>query len=792
MFRNYLKIGLRNLFKHKKYSLINILGLAVGFTGFILIMIWVQDELSYDMFHKNSKNTFLVLRTSNDKVSAITSKLLGPAIKSEIPGILNETDYASLPEAFKPFLKYKENGFEESFALTDPHFFEVFNFKFIEGNPHTAFDEPNSIIMTERTAKKYFGNSDALGKSLELNFVGIKKIIKVTGVIENIPHNTHFQRELILPLDFITQFGANWDEWYNYSVQTFIVTRGNINKSFLEKKILECENGHAAKLNLGTTAYSLMPLSKIHLYSNNIGFFVSSGDIKYVYIFSFVACIILLIACMNYINLTNAFSLKRTKEIGIKKVVGANRRDLILQYYGETFVITITALGLSLLFVEMLLPLMNNLSGKQLSVNYTSPDFISFVILITFITIIISGIFPAIFATRFRPVQILKGKFQNNIEGLNLQKGLVILQFALSIAIITCTFIVMQQLSFIRNADLGYDKENIIDIKVNGNIYDKYNAFKNRLLSNSKIFCISRSEPMDGKSLSKTEGIDWAGKQKRFDSWLLHVDADFAKTYKIHMKEGRFYSEQYPSDETSAYVINETAEKEMGLKPAIGKEITVWGRKGKIIGVTKDFNFSSLHDLIEPVILRIPDPNQRNIFYRELSVRVNPNGVNKSVEYIQDTWKSFFPGESFNFYFVDESQNANYFAEQRMGNIFKYFSLLAIFIACIGLYGLTAFMIERKVKDIGIHKVLGANVVKIVFMLSRKYLLWIIISNAIAFPAAYYFMNQWLKSFAYRVNISLWIFFLAGGIALLISLITISFQAVKAATANPVESLRYE
>jgi putative ABC transport system permease protein len=792
MLKNYLKIGIRNLVIHKKYSLINILGLAIGFTGFILIILWVQDELSYDRFHKNANNTYLVLRTWNDKVAAITSKLLGPAIKSEIPEIVNETDYAPLPEAFKPFLQYEEKGFEELFALADPHFFEVFDFKFIEGNPHTAFDDPNSIIMTERMAKKYFGNSDAIGKSLVLNFVGIKKIVKVTGLLENIPHNTQFQRDFIMPLDFITQFGANWDAWYNYNVQTFILTNEKINKPELEKKILACENRHAADLNLGTTGYSLLPLSKIHLYSNNLEFFVSTGDIKYVYIFSIVACIILLIACMNYINLTNAFSLKRTKEIGIKKVVGANRRDLILQYYGETFVITIAALGLSFLLVEMLLPLMNKLSGKQLSVNYTNPELVLSIILITFITIVVSGIYPAIFATRFRPVQILKGKFQNKSDGLNLQKGLVILQFALSIAILICTLVVMQQLNFIRNTDLGFDKENIINIKVNGNIYDKYNAFKNKLLSNPEILCVSQSEPMDGKSLSSTEGIDWEGKQKRFRTWLLHVDPDFAKVYKIQMKEGRFYSDEYPSDETSAYVINETAEKEMGLKPAIGKEISVWGRKGKIIGVTKDFNFSSLRDLIEPVILRIPDSNQRNVFYRELAVRISTHSVHEILDYIENTWKSFFADQPFRFNFVDESLNANYFAEQRMGDIFKYFSILAIFIACIGLYGLTAFMIERKVKDIGIHKVLGASVAEIVFILSKKYLLWIVISNLIAIPVAYYFMNNWLQSFAYRINMSWWIFIFAGSIAFAIALITISLQAINAATVNPVKSLRYE
>lgn len=792
MLKNYLKIGLRNLFKHKKYSLINILGLAIGFTGFILIIIWVQDELSYDMFHKNVGNTYLILRESNNKVSAITSKMLGPAIKSEIPDIINETDYSPLPESFKPFIQYKEKGFEENLAITDSRFFEVFSFKLIEGNPNTAFNNPNSIIMTERMAKKYFGNTEALGMSINLTFLGMKRIMKVTGILENFPHNTQFQREFLLPMDFIKSFGANWDAWQNYNVQTFIVTGNNIAKSDLEKKILECENRNAGNLNLGTTGYSLLPLSKMHLYSNNIEFFASTGDIKYVYIFSAVAFIILLIACMNYVNLTNAFSLKRTKEIGIKKVIGAKWKDLIYQYYGETLVITISAFCLSLFLVELFLPLLNNLSGKELSFNYSNMKFLTALTLTMLITSVVSGIYPAVFATRFQPIQILKGKFQNKSDGLNLQKGLVIFQFALSIAIIACTFIVIRQLNFIKNANLGYDKENIIGIRLNGNIFNKYDAFKNKLLTNSDILSVSRSEPMDEKSLGSTEGINWQGKNKRFGAWLLHVDADFAKTYKIQMKEGRFYSELYPSDETSAYVINETAEKEMGFQSALGKEIDVWGRKGKIIGVTKDFNFSSLHNLIESVILRIPNPKEENIYYRELSVRFSPHSVNQSLEYLQETWKRFYPDLPFSFYFIDESQNVNYLAEQRMSDIFKYFSILAIFIACIGLYGLTTFMIERKIKDIGIHKVLGANVARIVFMLSKKYLLWIIISNVIAFPAAYYFMNKWLQDFAYRSSINWWIFFLAGSIALLIAFTTIIIQSIKAAIANPVKSLRYE
>jgi putative ABC transport system permease protein len=792
MFGNHLKIWIRNLLIHKKFSLINILGLAIGFTGFILVMLWVQDELSYDKFHKNADDTYLVLRSSNSKVSAMTSKMLGPAIKSEIPEINNATDYATLPEPFKPFFQYNDKGFEESFALTDSHFFEVFSFDFIHGNSGNAFSDPNSIVMTERLAKKYFGNSNAINKSVEMTFLGQKKTLKITGIIKDYPHNSYFQRDILLPLDFMLAFGVKWNSWQNYSVQTFIQTQNDIVKSVVEKKILDCENRNIGNLNLGTTGYSLLPLGDIHLRSNNIEFFNSTGDIKYIYIFTIVAVIILLIACMNYINLTNASSIRRIKEISIKKVLGANWKDLILQYYGETTVITVVALVLSLVFVTILLPFLNTIAGKELSINFSSPEFILTITSITILTIIISGISQAIFSTRFSPSQILKGKFQKSSKKMNLQKGIVILQFALSIAIIACTFIVMSQLNFMKDAYLGYDKENIISIRMNETVVGKYEAFKNKLLSNSNIMNISRSEPMDEKMLGSTEGINWEGKTKKFSSWLLHVDSDFAATYKLKMKEGVFFSDQYSTDKTSAYVINETAAKEMGFKSAVGKELDVWGIKGKIIGVAKDFNFSSLYNLIEPVIMQIPNREEASIYYSSISVRLNPDNISQSIKYIQNTWRNFFPGVPFNFYFVDESQNANYLAEQRMGNIFKYFAILAIFIACIGLYGLTAFSIERKIKDIGIHKVLGADVPKIMYMLLKNYLRWIVISNIIAFPVVYYFMDKWLRDFAYRIEISWWMFIISGGMALLIALATVSYQAIKAAIANPVESLRYE
>ncbi|HVO72574.1 MAG TPA: ABC transporter permease, partial [Ignavibacteriaceae bacterium] len=692
MLKNYFKIAIRNLIRHKKYSFINILSLAIGLAGFILIMLWVQDELSYDNFHKNADNIYMVLRSADDKTSAITSKLLPPTLKSQIPEIIDATGFALMPESFKPFLQYNDKGFEESFALIDPHFFSIFSFPFLQGNPRTALNDPNSIILTKRMSQKYFGTKYPIGESLTLTFVGQKRVMKVTGILKDIPHNSHIQREIFIPIDFIASFGAQWDKWYNYSVQSYILTNGKINKSDLERKIFDCEKRNTVGMNLGTTGYSLHPLKKIHLHSNNLAYFVSTGDIKYVYIFSIFAGILLLIACMNYINLTNALSLKRTREIGIKKTVGAQSKDLLFQYYGETLVTTLAALGIALLIIESFLPEINELFGKALSADYASPQFVMTLVLTTLITSIVSGLYPAFFIMKFKPVQILKGEFKNS-DGFNLQKGLVIFQFVLSTAIIICTVIVLNQMNYMRNTNLGYNKENVVCIKVRSDIFNDYDAFKNKLLSNPDILSVSRSEPLDMNALGSTEDVNWKGKTKGINSWMLHVDYDFAETYKIEMKEGRFYSDQIPSDQTSAYVINETAQKEMALQSPIGSELTIWGRTGKIVGITKDFHFGSLHHIIEPLVLRIPDPVQKNVFYRVINVRIRPNSVRESIASLQQTWKSFFPSEAFDFYFFDESLNANYFAELRMGTLFKYFSMLSIFIACFGLYGLTSFMI---------------------------------------------------------------------------------------------------
>jgi putative ABC transport system permease protein len=789
MFKNYVKIAFRNLIKHKRYTLINILGLGIGLACFILIMLWVQDELSYDRFHKNCDDIYIIIRNNFDKSDASTSRLLASALKTDLPEVVNATSFTPLPDPFKVYMKYQNKSFEENIALAELQFFEIFSFDFINGDPQSAFKDPNSIIMTERMCQKYFGDKNPLGESISLSMLGQERILKVTGILKDIPQNSHIRRELFVPIEFVKQYGINWDSWYSQTVHTYIKTQDKIDVSQLEKKILACKLRNYDEKNV---SYSLLPLTKIHLHATDIAYFATTGDIKYVYIFSVIAGIILLIACINYMNLSNALSLKRAREIGIQKVIGAQRTQLIRQYFGETFILTILAMVCGVFLVELFLPVLNQLSGKSLSMNFLNPQFIITILLTTVITCTVSGLYPAIFLSGFKPIQVLKGRLHIGKSGINLKKGLIVFQFALSIMIIIDTIIVFNQMNFIQHSNLGYDKENIVCLKVRGDISGQYEVFRNKLLENQNIIKISRSEPVDANELGETEDVFWSGKNEKFKTWILHVDPDFSSTYKIKMQEGRFYSKQSPADQTGAYVLSETAVERMGLKSPLGKDLTIWGRKGKIIGIVKDFHFSSLHHSIEPVILRIPNPEEEKFYYRIISVRLNGKALSQSLSFIEDTWKSFFPSESFNYYFVDESLNLNYFAEERMSNIFKTFSLLAIFIACLGLYGLTAFTIEQKVKDIGIHKVLGASVSNIVFLISKNFLWLIIFSNAIAWPVTYFAMNKWLQNFAYRIDLTIWPFLLAGLAALVIALLTVSWQAIRAATANPVKSLRYE
>ena len=789
MVKTHFKIAIRNLVKHKRFTLLNILGLAVGLASFLLILLWVRDELSYDRFHENADDIYIVFRNNQGKPSGVTSKMLAPALQTDVPEIIDATAFAPLPESFQVYVEYENNGFEEELTLAESQFFDIFSFEFISGDYRSAFDDPNSVVMTERMKQKYFGEKDALGESITLTALGQESRLKVTGIMENFPSNSHIQRDFFVPLDFIQRYGANWDAWFNQPVFTYIRTTGNVTVPELEQKILDCKQGYYEEERI---SYSLMPLADIHLHATNVGFFTTTGDIKYVYIFSAIAVIILLIACVNYMNISTALSLRRSRDIGMNKVMGARRTDIIRQYFGETVLLTIVALGCAIVLVELFLPTLDRLTGKSLSVDYFSPQLVITLVLTTLVTSLISGFYPAIFMSGFQPIRILQEKFVRGSSNHNLRRGLIIFQFALSIIIIVSTITVMNQLSYIRNSNLGYDKEHVVALRLKDDISGQYTAFKNRLLSNTAILSMTRSEPVDASSLGRTEGVEWPGKEEKFNTWLLHVDYDFAETYLIEMQSGRFYSREHPSDETSAYVVNQAAAREMGFTSPVGSELTVWGRTGSIIGVVKDFNFASLHHAIEPVILRIPTPDQRPIYYREISIRYQSGTAHSSLEFIRDTWQSFFPDEPFDYYYFDNKLNASYDADFRMGTVFWCFSVLAIFIACLGLYGLTAFTIEQTQKDIGVRKVLGASIPDIALLFSKHYVWLIVLANLLAWPVAWYAMNRWLQNFAYRIDITVWPFLLAGFGVLVIALLTINWQAIRAATANPVEALRYE
>jgi len=788
-----LKITLRNLFRHKAFSFINIIGLAVGMACTILILLWVQDELSYEKFFKNADNTYLVLRGDKSGMTAVTSKMLAPALKQELPEIKKSTSFMQLPESFQFLIQNGNKGFEESVIMADSNFFRVFSYKFREGNPATALSSPNSIVITEEVAKKYFGSMNAMGRSLTVSAFGGKTIMNVSGILENIPLQSHIQRQIILPSGWFHNIGINFDNWGDQSFHTYIQLENNGSVQDLPFKIKQCEIKNFPNQNTSYLSYSLIPLAKIHLYGSNIKFLETAGDIKYVQIFIAIAIIILLIASINYMNLSTALSLRRSKEVGIKKTVGANRNKLILQFLGESIILSFISYCIAILLVELLIPEFNFLTRKKLSISSFDLSFVGFSFLFIIVTGLISGSYPAFFLSSFSPIHVLKGKFKLSSWNLFTRKGLVVFQFVTTVVIIVCTIIVFNQMSFIKNSNIGFDKENLLCIRMTGEANRKFDVLKNEFMKNPDIVNICRSEPVSS-SITRTTSITWPGKPENEEKhfWVLHTDYNLAATYKFQVILGRYFSRQFPTDKTGAFVINEAAVKSMGLKSPLNTEINVWGKNGKIIGVIKNFHFASFHTAIEPLIFKMPEDNDQAARFRVITIRFNSKTPDNLISFLEKIWDKQIAGNPFDYYFYDASLNNQYFSEIRMSTIFKYFSFLSILIACLGLFGLVTISAEQRTKEIGIRKVLGASVSNVALIISRDFLILVLISNVIAWPVAYYFMNQWLQSFAYRINIEWWIFFLAGGIALLISLITISFQAIRAAVANPVESIRYE
>ena len=798
MFRNYFKIAVRNLIRHKTFSFINIFGLAVGMACTILILLWVQDELSFDRFHKNADNTYLVLKGDVNGVVAVTPKLLGPALKEELPEVKKATCFVSFPESYSCIVRYGDKAFEERIALADTSFFAVFSFTLKEGDPATALSEPGSMVIMEEVAKKYFGDENAIGKILSVSAFGQHLTMKVSAVLKTIPEHSHIQCGLIFPSTLLQSLGIKEYGWQSNMYHTYIQvgaplrTQNDIQE--LSSRIKACVVRHDPN-QPPSLYYSLLPLAKIHLYGSNIKFLsTTGGDIKYVKILTAVAVIILLIAAFNYVNLSTGLFMKRTGEVGIRKTVGANRSNLLLQFFGESMLMAAAALGFAIPFAKLLLPLFNKLAGKELTIHYGDASFIGMGVLVVLFTGLVSGFYPALFLSSFPPLQMLKGKLKLSPGSLVVRKGLVVFQFALSIIIAVCTIVVFDQLSFIKTSNLGFDKENILCIRTVGETNSRYDFFKNEIQKNPDIISVSRSDAMNKNALGNTFGVQWQGKPGNQESvfWILHSDFDLASSYKFEMLQGRYYSDQFPSDSTSAYVINEAAAKTMNLKSPLGEEITVWGRKGKIIGVTRDFHFDSFHTAIEPLILRIPDKGEQDARFAVISIRFKAGALQNTLAYVKKVWGEQMQGNPLSYYFFDDALNAQYRAEERMSSIFNYFSFLSIFLACLGLFGLATFSAQQRIKEVGVRKVLGATIWDVSFILSKEYMKWVVFSNFVAWPVAYYVMHTWLQEFAYRIDLTLLPFLLAGVSALVIAILTVSWQAIRAAMANPVKALRYE
>jgi ABC-type antimicrobial peptide transport system permease subunit len=790
MFKSYSKIALRQIKRQKGYSFINISGLAIGMACCILILLWVQDELSYDKFHENADHIYRVIkiwRKGEIAHYATTPAPLAQALKEEFPEISNSARFA--PAGQMAVAYDKKVFYENNVAYADPSYFELFTFPFFKGDPRTALSNPSSIVITENMADKYFGTEDAVGKTLRINN---QYDFLVTGIMKTIPRNSHMQFGFLIPFIRIKEIQGRGQEthvdWHNTAFYTYILLRKNIPYQYVSKKISDYLKKHIPE---STSSLYLQPLKRIYLYSSNLRLDIATGNMTNIYIFSAMALFILLIACINFVNLATARSGRRSKEIGMRKVIGASRGNLVRQFFGESVVLCLFAILVAIVIVSMVLPVFNTLSGKDISSGaWLNINFILGLISIAFLTGMLSGSYPALFLSSFQPVKVLKDSFRTGLKGALFRKILVIFQFSLMIILVIGTIVIYNQLEYIQNSKLGFDKEHLIYLSMNDDVRSRYEPFKNDLLQNPDILNVSASSslPFWGTDIA-TEDVNWEGKIPGEDFLMrgVGVDYGFVETFKIEMAEGRNFSREFSTDQTN-YILNSRAVEAMKLQSPLGKQLTLMSKTGLIIGIVNDYHFKPLNFLLEPLVLRLYEPKWLNFIY----IRIKPEDISAILKYTENKWKQFFPGVPFQYSFVDQALAGVYLSVERIGSLFRYFTILAIVLACLGLFGLSAYISEQRTKEIGVRKVLGATVPGMALLLSREFIKWVLIANLMAWPVAYFVMKGWLNNFAYRTRLGLDIFILSGLLAIAIALLTVSFQSIKTAMTNPVDNLRYE
>ncbi|MDN3686273.1 ABC transporter permease [Cyclobacterium jeungdonense] len=803
MWKNYLKIAWRNLLKKKAYSFINIFGLGLGMTCCFLIFMYVQDELSVDSYHEKKDRIYRLthgtLPSKDQPESAVANPFwvwhnapVGPALKSYFPEIDKVVQFSGSSDIL---LTDGENAYQENGVFfMDSTAFDVFSWQVVKGDPKTALTAPYSMVMTESTAKRYFGNEDPIGKILKgSDSPGRSNAgdYRVTAVIEDIPANSHFKFNMLLSLStFRLYWPEVFDSWGYVDFYTYFLVNENFNLASFKQKIPEFM---AARQDNPLYTVNVEPMNDFYLRTDADRQPGDTGSLANIYVFSVIGIFILVIAIINFMNLSTARSMERAKEVGIRKSVGAERKHLIYQFLGESIIIVFLAMMVAVIFVAVSMPLMNSITGKELElgrfVNWqTIPSMIAILIVVG----LLAGSYPAFVLSGFRPVQILKGISVANNSGISLRKGLVIFQFSLSIILIAGTIIVYTQMNHLLDKDMGFDKEQmlVLDYNYDEIVNNRSNTLKSELESNPAILSAAFSRSVPGgyfpNAGTTIEGPD--GEMIQKDQAIFQVGIDFIDHFDMKLVAGRSYSREFPSDSTSALVVNEAAARQYGYaNPAdiVGKKFDQWGRAGEVIGVLKNFNFISLHRNIEP--LTLPFEAYASRF---LSLKIKPNNLQKTIAELEEVWKRIAPHRPFLYSFLDEDFNKQYQADFKFRKIFTVFSVLAILIASLGLFGLATYTAEIRTKEIGIRKVLGAEVSSIVTLLSKDFIKLVLVAIVLATPVTWFAMNKWLEGFAYKVEIGWWVYILAGMVALIVAMVTISSQAVRAALVNPVNSLK--
>jgi len=785
MFRNYLKTAIRNLKKHRLYSFLNIAGLAVGIACCLLITFWVLDELSYDRFNEHAGRLYRIEFDQDYSGELfhvnVTPHPLGPALEEEISEIKNATRFKPVGEIM---VQHGENMFfEDRVAAVDSSFFQMFSFPLVKGNRDTALGDIGSLILSEAAAAKYFGHADPVGQVLNFNN---RWDFTVTGIMKNVPKNSSLQFDMAVPYELLRTIGVGFDSWDTNTTITFVQLEKAVSPDRLAAKIQALISKHTSTED---QQYSLRPLTRIHLYSH-FGFGDKRGNAQYISIFTAIAAFVLLIACINFMNLSTARSAKRAREVGMRKVVGAVKGQIVKQFYGESCLFTLISLFFALAIVWLVLPVFNSISGKEISLSMLTHGYMPLAIgAIVLVTGILAGSYPALFLSAFHPVDVLKGTLASGSSHSNFRKVLVVAQFSMSIFLIIGTGIVSSQLRYIKQKNIGFDKAHLISIPMRGSVKESYDALKKELLKRPGVAGVSAASDRPSFIANNAGGADWEGKdpQREVSVHFTVVDYDYVETVDIGMVEGRSYSPDHPSDAETAFVVNEELRRLMGFESILGKRFSFLGKTGTIIGVVKDFHFLSLKKKIEPLAL-VFEPEYLSYIF----VRIRPGNIAAALEDIENTWSRVVPEFPFDYRFIDAEFDALYRSEERMEGVLRYFSILAVFIACLGLFGLASFAAEQRTKEIGIRKVLGASMSGITLLLCREFTLLVLLANIIAWPVAYLVMRNWLSGFAYRTSVRWEIFIWAAGLALVVALVTVSYQSIKSALINPARALKYE